>query len=227
MFSSLDGLTERVAGSRLGRGIFIAFLTLIGLATLSVLAPLFLMLRFSIPASSMNPALQIGDLLLASHIAYDSTIDRGDVVLFWVRKDEQRYVYVKRVIGLPGDRVRLLNGVVFVNGAPLKRHKVADQPSSMGGDWAKLPAFEESLPGGRKITVIDAGASLYDDFAEVTVPADHYFMLGDNRDNSADSRIPGGIGFISRQDLIGKAKWIYFSAGPDGVRFGRIGQRIH
>lgn len=227
MLARLDRAAETIAGSRVGRGLFIAFLTTISLATLAVIAPLFFFMRFSIPASSMNPTLYVGDLLLASHIAYDSDVQRGDIALFWVGHGEERVIYIKRVIGLPGDRVEVRKGQVILNGTPVARRKIAAQPVDAGDGWMPVAAFEETLPGGFTVTVVEANdEGPFDNFGEMTVPADHYFMLGDNRDNSYDSRALDRIGYIARDALVGKAKWIYFSAGRDGVRFGRIGRRI-
>lgn len=213
---------------RFGRGVFIAAMALIAACTLTVVGPLLFLMRFSIPAASMNPGLYIGDLLLASHVAYDSTLERGDVALFRAGEGAGRAIFIKRVIGLPGDRVAVKNGQLVINGAPVPRRKIDDVVIDWDGGFEPVPAYEETLPGGRTVRIVetDGDSSPFDNFAEVTVPDGHYFLMGDNRDNSGDSRSNSYFGFVPREDFVGKAKWIYFSAGADGVRFGRIGQRI-
>jgi signal peptidase I len=210
--------------SRAGKIAFISFLTLVSLVTLSVLAPFILMMKFSIPASSMYPSLQIGDYLLAAPLAYDSSLERGEIALMYVGEGERRSVWVKRIIGLPGDRIAVREGQLIINGSPVERRAIGTREIEHG---ASVPAFEETLPGGRTIEVLDADPnSPFDNFREVTVPADHYFVLGDNRDNSYDSRAMDRVGFIPREAFVGKPKIIYFSWGEQGLRLGRIGTWI-
>lgn len=208
--------------SRVGKIAFVAFLTLVSLGTLTVMAPLLVLLKFSLPSASMQPTLQIGDHVLATHIAYDSNLERGDVVVF--RSSD--VIFAKRIVGLPGERVALRDGQLIINGIPVERRSVGDR--EYGDDFVTQRVFEETLPGGRKIEVLDDRSDgPYDNFEEMTVPADHYFVLGDNRDNSYDSRALGKIGFVARADMVGKIKFIHFSMGDRGLRLDRMGRFVN
>jgi signal peptidase I len=183
---------------------------------------------FYVPSPSMEPTLLIGDAMLASkfpygygaaslpiHIAFPETgrvfgamPKRGDVVVFRWPGDRSQ-AWVKRVVGLPGDRVQMRQGVLHINGTP-----VALKPDGIGqvGDdnGASEPAhrYVETLPGGVTHTIfkmVDNGR--LDNTPEVTVPKDRLFVMGDNRDNSADSRVPvheGGVGLLPADNLVGR-----------------------
>ena len=183
---------------------------------------------FYVPSGSMEPTLLIGDELLAVKYAYGygtaslpSFIDvqsstrlfasdpkRGDVVVFrW--PGDRTQVWVKRVIGLPGDRIALRNGQVFINGNPVPLR--ADGTGNMETDnGAKIAArrFTETLPGGRAHPIFKLTASNpLDNMPEITVPPDRLFVMGDNRDDSADSRVPvreGGVGLLPMENLVGR-----------------------
>jgi signal peptidase I len=184
--------------------------------------------QFYVPSPSMEPTLLIGDMLLASkypygygsaslpiHVALPETgrlfgamPKRGDVVVFRYPGDRSQ-VWVKRVVGLPGDRIQMRQGVLFINGqaAALK----ADGIGRVEDDnAASEPArrFIETLPGGVSHTIFKmADQGRLDDTPEVTVPNDHLFVMGDNRDNSADSRVPlneGGVGLLPTDNLVGR-----------------------
>ena len=183
---------------------------------------------------------------------------RGDVVVF--HHPDEKEDLVKRVIGIPGDTVAVANGRLILNGKPVPRRKLPPfrmpiSPNSScravppaqpviiarGGESdCFYPAFMETLPGGPSFTVLDqVEHGQADDFAPVLVPAGHVFLMGDNRDDSLDSRYPpfeGGIGMVPVDHLIGRAlvtfwstdgsssylkPWSWFSA----LRFGRIGNR--
>jgi signal peptidase I len=183
---------------------------------------------FYVPSASMEPTLLIGDALLASkypygygaaslpiHVAFPETgrlfgamPKRGDVVVFRWPGDRSQ-VWVKRVVGLPGDRVQMRQGVLFINGqaASLKPDGIGKAEDDNG---ASEPAhrYVETLPGGVSHTIfkmVDHGR--LDDTPEVTVPKDRLFVMGDNRDNSADSRVPvreGGVGLLPTDNLVGR-----------------------
>src|SRR6195952_5384519 len=184
--------------------------------------------QFYVPSPSMEPTLLIGDAFLASkypygygaaslpvHVSFSQTgrvfgamPKRGDVVVFRWPGDRSQ-AWVKRVVGLPGDRIQMRQGQLFIKGqaAALK----ADGIGAVGDDnGASEPArrYVETLPGGVSHTIFkttDHGR--LDDTLEVTVPKDHLFVMGDNRDNSADSRVPvneGGVGLLPTDHLVGR-----------------------
>ncbi|MEA2884615.1 MAG: signal peptidase [Bradyrhizobium sp.] len=183
---------------------------------------------FYVPSPSMEPTLLIGDAMLATkypygygaaslpiHIAFPETgrvfgalPKRGDVVVFRWPGDRSQ-AWVKRVVGLPGDRVQMRHGVLYINGEPaaLKADGIG---STEGEDGSSEPArrYVETLPGGVSHTIFKTvEQNRLDDTPEVTVPNDRLFVMGDNRDNSADSRVPvseGGVGLLPVDNLVGR-----------------------
>jgi signal peptidase I len=184
---------------------------------------------FYVPSGSMEPTLQIGDALLATKFAYgystaslpihinlpesgrvfSETPKRGDVVVFRWPGDRSQ-AWVKRVVGLPGDRIQMRQGQLFVNdrAAELRPDGIGKAEDDDGGGQ---PAhrYVETLPNGvsHQIFKLRDNGRL-DNTPEVTVPPDHLFVMGDNRDNSADSRVPvrdGGVGMLPMDDLVGRA----------------------
>ncbi|HEX8640653.1 MAG TPA: signal peptidase I [Allosphingosinicella sp.] len=231
---------------------------------------------FSIPSGSMLPNLVIGDYLFVSKWPYgysrysfpfgvasfDGRIwgglpERGDIVVFRYPgpQDED---YVKRVIGLPGDRIAVRGGAVILNGRPLQRQRIADYPmpitpnspcrgagpvhetrTAEGEAVCAYPRFRETLPGGRSFEVLDQVTDgPGDEMDELVVPEGQLFVMGDNRDDSLDSRFDveeDGVGLLPVQNLLGRAAigfwstdgsaewlkpWTWFTA----ARWGRIGQ---
>jgi signal peptidase I len=213
----------------------------------------FIVAPFSIPSGSMLPNLMIGDYLFVTKWPYgfsrysfpfgiadfDGRIlgdlpDRGDIVVFRYPggTDED---YVKRVIGLPGDTVEMRDGILLLNGEPVRRHRIADflmpvSPNSPcryvdpslrrqvvepdGGLFCAYPRFRETLPNGRSYAVIDQMEGPADDVGPFLVPQGHFFMMGDNRDDSQDSRFPhseGGVGMLPAENLVGEALITFFS----------------
>ncbi|HTT49189.1 MAG TPA: signal peptidase I [Pseudolabrys sp.] len=217
---------------------------------------------FYVPSGSMEPTLMIGDELLATKFPYGygsaslpSFIDlpmtphilgalpkRGDVVVFRWPGDRSQ-IWVKRVIGLPGERIALRDGQVWIDGqaVPLKRDGTG-QAESEDGSLAPAARLIETLPGGRQHTIFKlTPLQPLDNLAETVVPPGHVFVMGDNRDNSADSRVPvreGGVGMLPVDDLVGRVDGIVGSwdlgmrsrpvwTWPQGLRLSRFFSAVH
>jgi len=186
----------------------------------------FLFQPFSIPSGSMKPNLLVGDYIFVSKFSYGisrhsfpfspnlfsgriwgSDPDRGDIVVFKFPPDTTKD-YIKRLIGLPGDKVQLKDSVVFVNGKPFSR--VAKGSFVEERDQNKIPTFTETADNGVSYTTMDIRPGNYADNTPVfTVPEGNYFFLGDNRDNSADSRFD--VGMVPAVNLVGKAQIVFLS----------------
>ena len=144
----------------------------------------------------------------------DRLPERGDVIVFRLPRDTS-ITYVKRVIGLPGDRIRLSGGELYINGAKVPRREDGTATSDYHGMQRAFTRYVESLPDGREHVIQKLpGHNPLDEIAELTVPPKHYFMMGDNRDDSLDSRVAasqGGVGFVPEENLIGRADVVLFS----------------
>jgi len=187
---------------------------------------------FTIPSASMQPGLLVGDYIVATKWNYGwskhsipfspplfhgrvldfaGSPQRGDVVVFKLPRDTSQ-TYVKRLIGLPGDRVQVKAGVVYVNDKAIQRTPAGD---ALDPDLNRTVAqFVEHRPDGKAYTTFDQGPEHDKDDTDVyVVPEDHYFMMGDNRDNSLDSRWPEaeGVGFVPAENLIGKVRVVLVS----------------
>lgn len=205
---------------------------------------------FNIPSGSMKPTLLIGDYLFVSKFSYGyskhslpfspelfsgrilaSDPDRGDVVVFKTPQDN-RTDFIKRLIGLPGDRIQVLNSVLHINGIPVKRERIEDFIERYpNGDVRRTPQYRETMPNGVSYNTLDDGLTRVDNTQEFRVPINHYFMMGDNRDHSNDSRLD--VGYVPFENFVGRADVIFFStdqsAGllefwrwPTATRWGRI-----
>jgi signal peptidase I len=199
---------------------------------------------FSIPASSMVPTLLVGDDVFAAKLPYGYSRfslpfsphlfsgrilgvepQRGDVVVFRLPKDEHTD-YVKRVVGMPGDRIQMKQGMLYINDAAVKREAAPDFSGDACGTQStgKVQRWRETLPNGVSYETLDCIDNGFLDNTDVfTVPAGQYFMLGDNRDNSTDSRVPT-MGSIPLENLIGRVDRIYFSR--DGETGEARGERV-
>ena len=207
---------------------------------------------FSIPSGSMIPTLLVGDYLFVSKFSYgysryslpwsiglfDGRVladqpERGDVVVFKLPADNKTD-YIKRVIGLPGDEIQVRGGILHINGKAVKRQRVQDVIlKDYAGYTRQITEYVETLPNGVEHRIWEERDDGFEDETPVyTVPAERYFMMGDNRDSSRDSRF-ADVGFVPFENLIGRAEFLFFSvddsAGiwevwkwPAAIRFGRI-----
>lgn len=216
---------------------------------LALLIRSFLFQPFSIPSGSMKPTLLIGDYLFVSKFSYgysrysfpfspdlfsgriwSGDPERGDIAVFRLPSNP-KVDYIKRVVGLPGDRVQMISGTLHINGEPVKRERIGTFRDDSNGN-ATVPLYRETLPNGVSYDTLDlVPNSTTDNTNEFLVPAGHYFMMGDNRDNSADSR--SAVGFVPLENFVGRAEMIFFSIGggasplevwkwPTDLRFGRF-----
>ncbi|WP_138379830.1 signal peptidase I [Luteithermobacter gelatinilyticus] len=190
---------------------------------------------FTIPSESMLKNLMIGDYLLVSKFSYgfsrhslpfslplfsgrifESPVERGDVAVFRLPRDPGTY-YIKRIVGLPGDRIQMKKGVLYINGEAVRRERLEDYVRiNEHGRRESFEQYRETLPNGKSYIVLDKGYSPFnhaDDTQVFRVPEGHYFAMGDNRDNSRDSRLPKdvGVGYVPYENIIGRAEWITLS----------------
>ena len=206
--------------------------TIIYALIIALLIRSFFFQPFFIPSSSMEPNLLIGDRLFASKYAYGYSRhslpfspnftnkrllrkepNRGDVIIFKTPTDN-RTDYIKRLIGLPGDIIQIINGDLYLNNKKIARRKInISRKILCGSRQLNVYAYEETLPNGKKyIAVYDMYASTQNT-KQYYVPKDHYFFMGDNRDCSKDSRFLGSVSFLN---LVGEANIIFFSR--DGTK---------
>ncbi|CAN5551427.1 signal peptidase I [soil metagenome] len=143
---------------------------------------------------------------------------RGDVAVFKVPKDNETD-YIKRVIGLPGDHIQMQEGVLYINGTAVPKVRVEDYVDQTGEGLGKpVPQYRETLPNGVTYNVLDRDPNgSGDNTQEYIVPPDHFFMMGDNRDNSADSRWANDVGYVPYENFVGRADIIFFSIEPDAA----------
>jgi signal peptidase I len=148
------------------------------------------------------------------------TPKRGDVAVFKYPPDTT-IDYIKRVIGLPGDTIQMKGGVLYINDQAVKKERIADylDPNGESGSGPVVPQFRETLPNGVSYNVLDFGTVPQDDTEKYVVPADHYFMMGDNRDNSEDSRFLDKVGYVPIENFVGRADLLFFSIEPGASIF--------
>ena len=211
---------------------------------------------FNIPSGSMIPTLLVGDYLFVSKFSFgyskhslpfslplipgrimESQPERGDVVVFKLPSDTSQD-YIKRVIGLPGDTVQVTNGRLYINNKMVERERIEDYILTDGsGRSAAVAQYLETLPNGRVHRILelfgDQGPS--DNTEAFTVPEGHFFMMGDNRDNSADSRaFPSRFRFVPIENLVGRAEFLFYSKDSSqpiydfgSIRYDRLFQGIN
>lgn len=210
---------------------------------------------FNIPSGSMIPTLLIGDYLFVSKASYgysqyslplapplfsgrvfESLPQQGDVAVFKLPSNP-KIDYIKRVIGLPGDRIQMRGGHLFINEQEVPRQRVEDYVArESDGSVLRFVRYVETLPNGIQHHILEINDSQpYDNTRVFTVPPGHYFMMGDNRDNSADSR--ADVGFVPLENFVGRADALFFSTDgsaqlwevwkwPFAVRWERLFNRI-
>ncbi len=211
---------------------------------------------FNIPSGSMIPTLLVGDYLFVSKFSYGyskhsfpfsmgpfegrifkTDPERGDVIVFKLPTDNKTD-YIKRLIGLPGDTIRMQDGRLFINGELIERTKVDEYAYNDDMGMVHRPVrYTETLPGGKSHVILEEGDNRrFDNTPEFKVPAGHYFMMGDNRDNSLDSR--ADVSFVPEANLVGRAEFLFFSTDgtasilqvwrwPFAIRWGRLFTGIH
>jgi signal peptidase I len=232
---------------------------------LALVVRVFFYQPFNIPSGSMKSTLLVGDYLFVSKLSYGysrysfpfgipafsgrwfgAEPKRGDVAVFKLPRDNSTD-YIKRVIGLPGDEIVVRRGVLFINGTEVPKRAIGEfLDVEDNGIAKKIALFEETLPNGVKYKVLDEESNGYfDNVGPYKVPARHYFMMGDNRDNSTDSRASSQVGYVPYENFVGRAEILFYSSDPScsyapdsiwpvqqvkvvlcassvGVRFGRL-----
>jgi signal peptidase I len=198
---TMDDTTEK-SPSRWRKFILVVLAFSLPVAVLLVTFRFWLFQSFNIPSSSGFPNLVTGDYVLVSKSAYRTgDPKRGDIAVFKLPADPGIY-YIMRVIGLPGDRVRVKQGILQLDGVAVKREPLELKLPSSYGDVPKDIFYRETLPEGRSYVIAEiSDTEQLDNTEEFLVPAGHYFVMGDNRDNSADSR--WNVGFVPRENFIG------------------------
>ena len=191
----------------------------------------FLIQPFYIPSSSMEPTLVVGDRLFVTKYSYGyskhslpfspaisnkrilfKNPKRGDVIVFKTPADN-RTDYIKRLIGLPGDRIQFIDANLYLNSNEIFKSKIKSKTKIYCGNTSiDVYRFEEKLPNGKKFHTVYLKDYTYQNSDEFIVPKDHYFFLGDNRDCSKDSRFLSSVGYVHKDNLVGKAQFIFFSS---------------
>jgi signal peptidase I len=229
------------------------FSTLIWAGVIALIIRSFLFQPFNIPSGSMKPTLLIGDYLFVSKFSYGfskhsfpfsppvwsgrimgSEPERGDVIVFKLPRDN-RTDYVKRLIGLPGDRIQVTGGQLYINSEPVKRELLSEfLDHDKSGKTKPIRQYRETLPNGVSYLSLDeVDGSVGDNTPEYLVPVGHYFMMGDNRDNSTDSRFMRHVGYVPYENLVGPAQVLFYSFDdrtswwqiwkwPSSIRFSRL-----
>ncbi len=206
---------------------------------------------FNIPSGSMLPTLLVGDFLFVSKYSYGyskfsfpgsldlfsgriggSEPKRGDVAVFRWPKNTS-IDYIKRVIGLPGDTIRMISGRLYINGKMVEREHVGTyEDTDERGVVTRLHMYIETLPNGVKHHILErSDQDPFDNTNDFVVPPGHFFAMGDNRDNSQDSRAFSSVGYVPMENLVGRAEILFFSIDdrkgllygvPNGIRWDRL-----
>ena len=234
---------------------FEPFRTIIIAGALALTFRSFMFEPFNIPSGSMIPTLKVGDYLFVSKFSYgysrysfpfgiipfsgrvlSGEPERGDVVVFRQPRNES-IAFIKRVVGLPGDEIAVRGGILHINGTPVIRRHSDEGTATDGVSVRKFDEYVETLPEGTEYRIREmTDGGILDNTPVFVVPEGHFFMMGDNRDNSNDSRT-SSVGMVPSENLIGKAQFLFFSHNgsarwwqvwkwPFAIRYGRIGDGI-
>ena len=210
---------------------------------------------FNIPSGSMIPTLLVGDYLFVSKYSYgysrysfpfgmapfdgrvfETSPERGDVAVFRQPQNES-VAFIKRIVGLPGDRIQVTDGILRINDVAVNRVRKGFATASDGYNVIRFAVYQETLPNGKSyLTQERSDDDVLDNTNVFLVPEGHYFMMGDNRDNSRDSRTTS-VGMVPAENLIGRAERLFFSHNssahlweiwkwPFAIRYGRLGDGI-
>ena len=175
----------------------------------------------------MEPTLLVGDRIFVSKFSYGyskhsfpfslplinervlfSEPERGDIIVFKT-PENLRIDYIKRLVGLPGDKIQMIDGILHINDIPVKRKKIRSETKLINnGQIRNVLVYEETLPNNVSYETFDMGNTRADNTSEIFIPEDSYFFMGDNRDNSKDSRF---VGSVPKNNLVGKAQIIFFA----------------
>ncbi len=208
--------------------------TLIYALIIAIFIRSILLQPFYIPSSSMEPNLLVGDRLFVTKYSYGyskhsfpfspplfkgrfffSKPERGDVIVFKTPSDN-RTDYIKRLIGLPGDTIQFFEGNLYINNNQVLKTLINDEDLLYCGNVKlKVKTFEEKLPNGKKYNTSYSISNSFSNSDKFIVPEDHYFFLGDNRDCSKDSRYLSEVGYVNKNNLVGKAQFLFFSSNPN------------
>lgn len=197
---------------------------------------------FNIPSGSMFPTLLVGDYLFVEKYAYgyskysfpldmarfdgrimERQVARGDIAVF--RQPKKPHIdYIKRIVGLPGDRIQVREGILYINDAPVTREFRGSEELKDEGSFNLYNRYIETLPNGVRHYIYElSDMERLDDTGVFTVPAGYYFAMGDNRDSSLDSRVQDQVGFVPAENLVGRAAFLFFSTEGVGDKCGRDG----
>ena len=210
---------------------------------------------FNIPSGSMIPTLLVGDYLFVSKYSYgysrysfpfgmapfdgrvfETPPERGDVAVFRQPQNES-VAFIKRIVGLPGDRIQVTDGGLRINDVAINRVRKGFATASDGYNVIRFAVYQETLPNGKSYLIQErSDDDVLDNTNVFLVPDGHYFMMGDNRDNSRDSRTTS-VGMVPAENLIGRAERLFFSHNssahlweiwkwPFAIRYGRLGDGI-